>query len=176
MVSYSFRNPKISVGNPPTNGSKNAQEFLACLPPVGVPLGDACPPPGAGSESAGGRGNDGGKGRSSWGQGQSKVFLPVCSMSPIVELTLILAAWLQIWLPNHKTAVTSLLFIKKNFLILHQHLVINFVWASFYQNDVFFDYSIKMSYLCLFWGSVQMHSGRHIVNIDFQPMGLKKWP
>ncbi len=27
--------------------------------------------------------------------------------------------------------------------------------------------------LCLFWGSVKMHSGRHPVNIDFQPFGLK---
>ncbi len=26
--------------------------------------------------------------------------------------------------------------------------------------------------LCLFWGSVQMHSGRHAVDIDFQPLGL----
>jgi hypothetical protein len=28
--------------------------------------------------------------------------------------------------------------------------------------------------LCLFWGSVQMHSGRHVVNTDFQPLGLKR--
>jgi hypothetical protein len=27
--------------------------------------------------------------------------------------------------------------------------------------------------LGLFWGSVQMYSGRDVVNIDFQPLGLK---
>ncbi len=27
--------------------------------------------------------------------------------------------------------------------------------------------------LCLIWGSLQMHSGRLVVNIDFQPLGLK---
>jgi hypothetical protein len=31
----------------------------------------------------------------------------------------------------------------------------------------------KYQGLCLFWGSVQMHSGRPAVNIDFQPLGLK---
>jgi hypothetical protein len=31
----------------------------------------------------------------------------------------------------------------------------------------------KCPYLCLFLRSVQMHSGRHPVNIDFQPLGLK---
>ncbi len=36
-----------------------------------------------------------------------------------------------------------------------------------------FDYSIKCLHLCLFWGSVQMHFGRHVVNIDFLPLGLK---
>jgi hypothetical protein len=30
-----------------------------------------------------------------------------------------------------------------------------------------------MQDVCLFWGSVQMHSGWHAVNIDFQPLGLK---
>jgi hypothetical protein len=27
--------------------------------------------------------------------------------------------------------------------------------------------------LCLFWGSMQTHLGRHAVNIDFQLLGLK---
>jgi hypothetical protein len=27
----------------------------------------------------------------------------------------------------------------------------------------------------LFWGSVQVYSGRHVVNIDFQPLGLKSY-
>jgi hypothetical protein len=27
--------------------------------------------------------------------------------------------------------------------------------------------------LCLFWGSMQIDSGRHQVNIDFQPLSLK---
>jgi hypothetical protein len=34
-------------------------------------------------------------------------------------------------------------------------------------------YSIKCPYFCLFWGSVQMHSGLRVVNIDFQPLGMK---
>ncbi len=32
------------------------------------------------------------------------------------------------------------------------HLVFNFVLASFYQNDVLFDYSIKMSRFMPIWG------------------------
>jgi hypothetical protein len=32
----------------------------------------------------------------------------------------------------------------KKFVILQKRLVFNFVKASFYQNDVLFDYSIKM--------------------------------
>ncbi len=31
----------------------------------------------------------------------------------------------------------------------------------------------KLPDLCLFWGSVQMHSGRLAVNIDFQPLDPK---
>ncbi len=57
-------------------------------------------------------------------------------------------AWLQIWLPKLRTVVYSLSFIKKNwnkFVILHKHLVFNFVKANFYENDVLFDYSIKIS-------------------------------
>jgi hypothetical protein len=45
-------------------------------------------------------------------------------------LTLILAVWLQICLPEHKTAVTSLLFIQKNstkYVILPKRLVFNFL-------------------------------------------------
>jgi hypothetical protein len=53
--------------------------------------------------------------------------------------------------------------------------VYHFVKASFYQNDVLFDYSIKMPgfmpilRLCY----VQMYSVRHEVDIDFQPLALK---
>jgi hypothetical protein len=61
----------------------------------------------------------------------------------MLELTLILVAWLQIRLSKHKTdVVSSLLFIK------------------------------KCPDLCIFWGFVQMRSGRHAVNIDFRPLGL----
>jgi hypothetical protein len=70
-----------------------------------------------------------------------------------LNLTLILAAWLQIWPPKHKTTMTGLLFIKKNwkkFVILQKRLVFNFVSVCFYQNDVLFDYSIKIQYLGLF--------------------------
>ncbi len=49
-----------------------------------------------------------------------------------------------------------------------------FVTASFYQNDVLLDYSIKMSEFMSIWGYVWMHSGRHVVIIDFQPLGRKK--
>ncbi len=35
----------------------------------------------------------------------------------------------------------------ENIFFLHKRLVVNFVLASFYQNDVLFDYSIKMSTL-----------------------------
>ncbi len=31
----------------------------------------------------------------------------------------------------------------------------------------------KCQNLCLFWGYVQMYSGRHVGNIDFRPLGLK---
>ncbi len=34
--------------------------------------------------------------------------------------------------------------LKKIFVILHKRLVFNFVKASLYQNDVLFDYSVKM--------------------------------
>ncbi len=32
----------------------------------------------------------------------------------------------------------------------------------------------KCQDLCLFWGSVQMYSGRHVFYIDFQLLGLKR--
>ncbi len=51
--------------------------------------------------------------------------------------------------------------------------MLNFVKASFYQNYVLFDYSIKMSRFRPIWGSVPVYSGKHVVNIDFQPLGLK---
>jgi hypothetical protein len=63
------------------------------------------------------------------------------------DLALILAAWLQKGLPKHKTAVKSLLFVQKKFkkfVILHKRLVFDFLQASFYQNNVKFDYSFKM--------------------------------
>jgi len=64
-------------------------------------------------------------------------------------LTLILAAWLQMWLPKLKTVVLSLSFIQKNwkkFVILRKRLVFNFVTESFfYQKDVLLDYFIKIS-------------------------------
>ncbi len=58
------------------------------------------------------------------------------------------------------------------------HHELNFVKASFKQNDVFFVYSTvsKCQALGLFWGSGQMYSRRHVVNIDFQPLGLKNDP
>jgi hypothetical protein len=31
----------------------------------------------------------------------------------------------------------------------------------------------KCQDVCLFWGYVQMYSGRHVVDIDFQPLCLK---
>jgi hypothetical protein len=54
----------------------------------------------------------------------------------------------------------------KKCVILKNSLVFNFVKASFYQNDVLFDYTIlsKCQDLCFFWGYVQMYSGRHLVN------------
>jgi hypothetical protein len=36
-----------------------------------------------------------------------------------------------------------------------------------------FDYSIKMPVFMPFYGYVQMYSGRHVVEIDLQPLGLK---
>jgi hypothetical protein len=48
-----------------------------------------------------------------------------------------------------------------------------FVKASFYQYDVLFNYSIKMPGFMPIWGYVQMYLGRHVVDIDFQPLGLK---
>jgi hypothetical protein len=63
----------------------------------------------------------------------------------------------------------------KKCVILKNSLVFNFVKASFYQNDVLFDYTIlsKCQDLCFFWGYVQMYSGRHLVDIDFQALGPK---
>ncbi len=58
----------------------------------------------------------------------------------------------------------------KKIVILHKHLV--FAKASFYQNDVLIILS-KYQDLCLFWGYMQMYSGRHVVVIDFQLLGLK---
>jgi hypothetical protein len=53
--------------------------------------------------------------------------------------------------------------------------VFNFVKASFYQNDVLFDYSIKMPGFMPILGLcyVQMYAVRHVVDIDFQPLALK---
>jgi hypothetical protein len=65
-------------------------------------------------------------------------------------------------------SVTYLLihFFTWNFLQLFQwiqnkHQILRFIILS------------KCPYFCLFWGSVQMHSGLRVVNIDFQPLGMK---
>ncbi len=49
----------------------------------------------------------------------------------------------------------------------------NFVKVSFYQNDVLFDYSIKMPGFKPILGLCAVYSGRHVADIDFQPLGLK---
>jgi hypothetical protein len=51
----------------------------------------------------------------------------------------------------------------ENFLIFHKHLVFNFVYASFPKMKSFLIILSKCSDLCLFWGSVQMYTGRHVV-------------
>jgi hypothetical protein len=51
----------------------------------------------------------------------------------------------------------------KKLVILHKSLVFNFVKASF----------TKYQDFCLFWGYVWMYSWRHVVNIDFQLLGLE---
>jgi hypothetical protein len=51
--------------------------------------------------------------------------------------------------------------------------MINFEKANFYQNDVLFDYIIKMLKNMHIWGSVWMYPGRHFVIIDFPSLGRK---
>ncbi len=91
------------------------------------------------------------------------------------QLTLILAAWLKIWLPKHKTDVTSLLFIQKiqKLIILHKRLVFYFLHASFTKMISCLIFLSKCSDLGLFWGSVQVYSGRHVVYFDLQHLSLK---
>jgi hypothetical protein len=72
-------------------------------------------------------------------------------------LTLILVAWLQIWLSKYYPVVCSLSFIIKNLnkiVILHKCLVFNFVKKSFYWCLVWLFYQYVQD-LGLLWASVQ---------------------
>ncbi len=94
------------------------------------------------------------------------------------QLTRILAAWLQIWLPKHKTDVTSLLFTQKNskkLVILYKRLVFIFInFKQVFTNMISCMIILsKCSDLGLFLGSVQVYSGRHVVYMDLQPLSLK---